>query len=139
MPDISLCGSDWENKIKWSITESMGSSDHNLILLEVNTEVKHNPVFQGQAKWKSRGVDWKPFTDEMDERSTSWEHSSNVHEEVRSFVKDIIETGKKHFGKAKPGKNSKVWLTPLVRAAILQRNKLRRKVNKNSTKKQREE
>ena len=138
-PDISLCGSNWDNKIKWSITEPMGSSDHNPILLELNTEVKHNPVFQGQAKWKSRGVDWTPFTDEMDERSTSWERSTNVHEEVRSFVKDIIETGKKHVGKAKPGKNSKVWLTPPVRAAIRQRNKLRRKVNKNSTKKQREE
>ena len=138
-PDISLCGTSWNNLISWTIINGLGSSDHNPILLDVAKEVKHNPVVLGKAKWRAKNVDWTPFTKEVEEKSIAWEETTNIHNEVRGFVRDVIDAGNKHVGKVKLGKNTKTWMTPPVRAAIRQRNRLRRNINRNCTKEQREE
>ena len=42
--------------------------------------------------------------------------------------KNLLDAARTHVGKTKPGKKSKPWMTPTVRAAIRKRNALRRKV-----------
>ena len=47
---------------------------------------------------------------------------------IAQFTKILTDAGHKHVGKVKPGRKTRVWLTPPVRAAIRQRNYLRRKI-----------
>ena len=53
-PDVTLCGTNWSHKTTWTTEDGMGKSDHNPIVIEMHSEVSHNPVFKGQAKWKSK-------------------------------------------------------------------------------------
>ena len=48
--------------------------------------------------------------------------------QIQQFANILQQAGHKHVGKVKPGRKTRVWLTPPVRAAIRQRNLLRRKV-----------
>ena len=48
--------------------------------------------------------------------------------QIQQFTNILLQAGHKHVGKVKPGRKTRVWLTPPVRAAIRQRNLLRRKV-----------
>ena len=79
-PDITLCGSNWSYKTTWTTGEGMGKSDHSPIVTEMHSEVSHNPVFKGQAKWKSKDVDWQPFTEEVDAKISLLAPSTNIFE-----------------------------------------------------------
>ena len=48
--------------------------------------------------------------------------------QIQRFTGILIQAANKHVGKVKPGKKTKLWLTPPVKAAIKQRNRLRRMV-----------
>jgi len=126
-PNVTLCGTNWSHKTTWTTEDGMGKSDHNPIVIEMHSEVSHNPVFKGQAKWKSKNVDRRPFTEEIDAKIALLEPSTNIYERANRFTKILIDAGKAHVGTVKPGKNTKTWMTPPVRAAIRKRNHLRRK------------
>ena len=124
-PDITFCGSNWSNKTTWQTIDGIGNSDHTPILIEIHGDVKHNPIFQGQAKWKSKNVDWKPFQDEIDRNVAALDSTDNIKERVRRFNKILSDAAAIHVGKVTPGKRTKCWSTPPVRAAIHKRNRLR--------------
>ena len=127
-PDVTLCGSYWSNKCTWQVIDGIGSSDHQPILIEVMGEVKHNPVICGQAKWKTKDVDWQAWSDEVEATIHDPEPPDNIEARVRRFNKILIDAAYKHLGKVKPGKHTKCWMTPTVRGAIRKRNFLRRNV-----------
>ena len=127
-PDVSLCGSHWNNKCTWRTIDGIGSSDHQPILIEVMGNVKHNPVILGQAKWKTRDVDWQAWSEEVESSIRDPEAATSIGDRVQRFNKIITDAAFKHLGKVKPGKRNKSWMTPTVRAAIRKRNYLRRNV-----------
>ena len=65
-PDLTLCGSKWADKITWHTLEGIGSSDHSPICITISAEVQHQSVFGSQARWRSNGVDWGKFIDEVE-------------------------------------------------------------------------
>ena len=106
------------------------------IIIELHSEVSHNPVFVGQAKWKSKDMNWKPFMEAVEAKAAELEPTYNIYERTQRFNNILIDCGKAHVGKVKPGKNTKSWMTPTVRAALGKRNKLRRRLK---SQKEREE
>ena len=49
-PDVTLCGSEWNGKVSWSVGEPIGSSDHLPIDITVSSNVKHQSVFGKRAR-----------------------------------------------------------------------------------------
>jgi endonuclease/exonuclease/phosphatase family metal-dependent hydrolase len=129
-PDITLCGSSLNSKTSyWNVNEedAMGNSDHTPIFIVVYSEVNHNPVFYGKAKWKFKNVDWKKFAEETDNILPTI-NSDNIVDHWKALNQALNDAGNKHVGRVKVGKNTKSWMNPHVRAAIKRRNKLRRKL-----------
>ena len=117
-PDITLAGSFWSNKASWSVIDNSMGSDHFPILIELKCNVSHTPAFQGAPKWKIRDADWENFRKDVDDRMDEVDTSTSLKNIIGRFNDIVLESAGKHIGKAKPGKNSHVWLTPHVRAII---------------------
>ena len=60
-PDVSLYGTKWADKIKWSTGECIVASDHLPIYITVRSKTKHQSVFGKKPRWRSNGVDWEEF------------------------------------------------------------------------------
>jgi hypothetical protein len=131
-PDLTLCGELWKHKCEWAVGESIGSSDHLPVIITLHSKVKHQPILGGRQRWRSNGVDWEKFREELDDEvgkireQRSWGDSPK--KEVESFIETMLKVGRSVVRKVRPGKKTKAWLTPPVRAAIRKRNSLRRRV-----------
>ena len=92
-----------------------GKSDHSPIIVE-----SHNPISKGQAKWKSKNVNWQPFKEDLETQCYYIQPMSinNIIERNTRLINMLTEVGKNHLGKVNPGKNTKSQMTPQVRAAI---------------------
>ena len=130
-PDVSICGATWNGKCSWEPVECIGSSDHTPIAITIMSNVGHSSVFQGQAKWKSKDVDWKGWTEEVESRMNDIEEGDNITSRVHSFNTILTKAAEKFIGKVKPGKRTKSWFTPAVRTAIRKRNQHRHHVRTN--------
>ena len=133
VPDISLCGTKWQDKFSWSTGEFIGSSDHSPIYITINSTVQHQSVFGKRPRWRSNGINWDSFTKEVEENLQALLNQDGslpgkVSHQIQQFTDVLLQAGHKHVGKVKPGRKTRVWLTPPVRAAIRQRNLLRRKI-----------
>ena len=128
-PDVTLCGAKWADKFEWSIGESIGCSDHQPIYITIRSSVKHQSVFGKRPRWKNNGVDWSSFSKEVEDNlSVEGAQEGKLGDKIQQFSSILVEAGRKHVGKVKPGRKTRVWITPPVRAAIRQRNHLRRKI-----------
>ena len=129
-PDVTICGNTWWNKVSWNTVDSIGKSDHQPILVEVNAKVKHVSPLNRTAKWKSRDVDWEAFSKAVDEKIVESDPANplSIREEVDRFTKALLDSATTHVGKIKPSKKRNSWMTPTVRAAIRKRNALRRTI-----------
>ena len=131
-PDLSLCGNIWKNKYDWAVGEGMGKSDHLPVIITLYSQVKHIPVLGSKQRWRSSGVDWEKFRDELEEEveqireQRTWGESLKA--EIESFIETVNKVGMRVVRKVKPGKKTKPWMTPSVRTAIKKRNSLRRRV-----------
>ena len=67
-PDVTLCGKSWRDKTTWTVDDPIGGSDHDPILIEVHSKIKHVKAFDKSACWKSRGVDWEAFKSAVEEK-----------------------------------------------------------------------
>ena len=52
----------------------------------------------------------------------------NITKRILEFNNILKESADVHIGKVKPGKKSKSWYSPTVRAAVRKRNRLRQHV-----------
>ena len=130
-PDITIAGSKWSSKCSWFTVEGIGSSDHLPICINIGIKVSHGSVFKGQVSWKSSGVDWKQFTDGLDsamETQGEPPADATVQSMIADFHSAMIEVAKRTVGTIKPGRRTRSWETPAVRAAIRKRNRLRHAV-----------
>ena len=75
-------------------------------------------------------IDWDSFKRTADDNilNPSEARSLPAKERVAKFCEALIDSANIHVGKVKPSKKSKPWMSPPVRAAIRQRNNLRRKI-----------
>ena len=127
-PDVSLCGTMWADKIEWSTGECIGASDHLPIYITVRSKTNHQSVFGKTPRWRSNGVDWKEFGEAIETTLQTTPLTGTLQERILQFTKTMTDTGFKLVGKVKPGRKTRIWLTPPVRASIRQRNSLRRKI-----------
>ena len=126
-PDVTMCGSDWLGKVEWCVADPIGSSDHLPIVITINGDVKHQSVYGKRAKWKDKGVKWSLYREDMEERVDGLEELSLL-DRIAKFTAVMVEAGKKNVGKVKPGKRTRVYLTPEVREKIKTRNSVRRRM-----------
>ena len=109
------------------MADPIGSSDHLPIVITINGDVKHQSVYGKRAKWKDKGVKWSLYREDMEERVDGMEELSLL-DRIAKFTAVMVEAGKKNVGKVKPGKRTRVYLTPEVREKIKTRNSLRRRM-----------
>jgi len=129
-PDVTMCGSDWLGKVEWCVADPIGSSDHIPVIITINGDVKHQSVHGKRAKWKDTGIDWSHFREDMEQRAQAITDMEDcgLFGQIERFTTAMTEAGKKHVGKVKPGKRTRVYLTPEVREKIRDRNRLRREM-----------
>ena len=123
-PDVTLCGPEWNGKTEWSIAEPIGSSDHLPIIITVSSDVKHQAIFGKKSRWRSKGVNWEEFRNEIEDNLDGIEELNHMSR-IMKLNSVILDSAKKHVRKVKPGKRTKIFMTPTVRAAIRKRNQLR--------------
>ena len=127
-PDLSLSGSTWSGRHNWSLVDCIGGSDHLPILISLQTKVRFQPVLGRIPRWRSNGVDWDAFQKGADEAISQFAPTASMkHQECR-FAEALVNAAKIHVRKVKPGKRTKVWMSPAVRTAIRKRNRLRRQI-----------
>ena len=131
VPDITCCGSAWRGKAEWRVGESIGSSDHLPIIITINTKVNHQETVGAIARWKRNGVDWKLFQKETEEEFKACPVLKKTRERVERFVSILAGVAKRVVGRTKPGKQTKCWMSPVVKSKIQIRNRLRRTVKEN--------
>ena len=122
-PDLTLCGNKWADKFSWSTGESIGSSDHKPIYITISSQVQHQSVFGKRPRWRSNGIEWANFTNEVEEKlkaelTADGLLPGTISAQIRRFTEVLTEAGHSKVGKVKPGRKTRIWLTPPVRAAI---------------------
>ena len=122
-PDVTLCGADWMGKTEWAVAEPIGKSDHKPIVITVIHDVKHQSVYGKKARWRSNGVDWEKFREEIDSKMEGLDTVSLLNRIVQLNA-IIIEAAKVHVRKVKPGKRTKMYMSPTLRESIRKRNRL---------------
>ena len=127
-PDISLIGSKWSGKCTWTVEEDIGGSDHLPILITLNIGTQHQSIRGKKPRWKTNGVDWEKFAEAVNADIDKIFEGSSTTEKITLFNKTLNDAAVTHVGRVKPGRKSKPWVTPPVRAAIKQRNALRRQI-----------
>ena len=127
-PDVTISSQDISSKIKWHVDHNAMGSDHLPIILELNNGTTRLVNNQAKpSKWKSKHVDWTPFTEEV-EKSLPLSEGLNIDQKVKQFNSILIDAGYRHVGKTKPKRNN-LCLTPAVKTAIKKRNILRKDLN----------
>ena len=127
-PDITLCGSELVSKCSWSTAEPIGNSDHFPIITTVQIGVTHQTILGAVSRWRVKGVDWKKFQDETEKEFAQLKPAKSIKDRASAFVDILSNVATKVVGRTKPGKRTKPWLTPVVKAKIKLRNRLRRKI-----------
>jgi len=130
-PDVVFCGKEWLSACHdgWSIGEDLGS-DHLPMMIVMNNQVKHQPVFGTRARWRTNEVDWSQFTDEVDREMAQFPTNRiSLLNRIRRFAGVLTRIAAKVVRKVKPGKKTRVYLTPAVKKAVSKRNRARRKIS----------
>ena len=126
-PDITLCGSFWSSRYEWSVGEDIGGSDHYPITTTLHTQVRIHPAPITGARWK-RNADWTKFGEECEKAMLNLPTKPHLKAQIVRFNNILKKVATEHVGKTKPGKRTKCWMTPTVRASIRKRNQLRKSV-----------
>ena len=87
----------------------------------------HQSIFGGSQRWRSNNVDWKAFREEVDSKVEQFRPTDSLSFRVSRFTDTLKEVAMKVVGKVRPGKRTKVWMTPHVRTLVKKRNQLQRK------------
>jgi hypothetical protein len=129
-PDVTICGYLWKNNTTWNKMEAIGSSDHSPILITINEKTCLQPILKSRPRWRTKGVNWEEYCKEMERAAEEkMTNTDNVHTMAKELNDAILSEAKIHVGTIKPGKGTKSWMTPQVREAIRNRNKLRKQVH----------
>ena len=128
-PDLTVSGSVWNDFCTWSVDdEEIGGSDHLPIIITVLSSAKHQPITGKKPRWRTNGIIWKDFQEDVERALTATPVPASLNERLTKWTDALISSGMKHIRKAKPGKRTKCWLTPKVRRLTKTRNDLRKTI-----------
>ena len=133
-PDVTCVTQGLNTKMKWTVIEetTMGS-DHSPIVMELkNSDIQTISTTPLKTRWKSKGVNWVDFREEVEE-AFPYDHSHlSESERIAVFNDVLIEAGKRNVGKTKPSR-VKFAMNPKVRTLVKKRNFLRKQVKTRRT------
>ena len=117
----------WEPSVITAADDTFAVSESAQLELSIGTEIHDNATDSG---WDCESQDGDDTVVEIslsqpDLMQFSQEQQATTQQQ---FTKTMKDTGFKIVGKVKPGRKTRVWLTPPVRASIRQPNSLRRKI-----------
>ena len=124
-PDISIVHSSMADKFSWK-TDNALDSDHKPILMVF--EDQSIPEIESKAtyKWRLKDADWAAYQAEVEESiPTNFWKKTNVNKLEKRLRKAILKAANKHVKKKKITTRTKPGLTPEIKEAIKERNKLR--------------
>ena len=127
-PDITLCGPDFSTKCEWSVMEAVGNSDHSPILITIQVKVTHQTILGAASRWRTKDVDWNAFKERVEEELAKTKPPRNLKDRVNRFVSILTKAATELVGRTKPGKRSKPWFSPEVKAKVKRRNYLRKNI-----------
>ena len=128
-PDITIAGSIWSNKFAWAVDEEeIGGSDHLPIVITVHATINHQPITSTNPRWRSNGVKWKDFRDEVEASISGSNSHGTLKQRAQAFTDAIISAAYVHVRKVKPCKRKNAHMTPKVRTLIKTRNALRKTI-----------
>ena len=91
---------------------------------------RQQPTLGARARWRSKGVDWEQYGKEVDAEILRFPESKlSLLNRIRRFAGVLTRVAAKVVRKVKPGKKTRVYLTPDVKAAVSRRNKARRNIS----------
>ena len=129
-PDCTFATKDLSEKIKWAaIDDNDLGSDHVPIVTELSCgEFRTISLTPLRARWKRKDVDWKGYRQEIEDvLPTTGSAERSLTSRVAFFTHIMVEAGKKHVGKTKPGR-TKFAMNPRVKALVKIRNQHRKDV-----------
>jgi len=127
-PDTAFAGKDISHLCEWKRGEPIGKSDHWPTTVTVHLKVQHQHVLGREPKWKRKDVNWPAWTQAVEDLCISVPQVDDPCKRLSRLAHFLDTAANQHIGKVKPGKNTKYWLTPPVREAIEERNKVRQTV-----------
>ena len=127
-PDVSLCGSKWRNLATWGTVDDIGGSDHLPIRITINHRAVLQPITP-LPRWRCRDVDWEAYSREVERIVDGIDMQVlNVHKASRALNEAILRSATLHVGTTRKGRRSDPWMTPQIREAIRNRNRLRKQL-----------
>ena len=129
-PDLSIVHSSQVGRARWEVTDSFGS-DHSGLLVELDCGVCARSKPSTEWGWCWRSADWQAFETEVESRLSEAAADladADLDTRVDFFCSVTLESARLHVGRRPVDRNRKTWLTGEVRAAIRERNALRRQI-----------
>ena len=130
-PNISLYGSNWSAKTYWKLAEPICSYVHFPILIEINYKIRYQPAVPRAARWRSNGVHWSCFSNEVESKMNNLPDERNFSLRISRFNNILISAATTHVGKTKPSRRFSPWMISHVQAKIVTRNRLCRTIHQN--------
>ena len=91
--DLTLCGAKWADKFEWSVGESIGSSDHLPFYITISSQVKHQSIYGKRSRWKSNGVKWEEFTQQVEKNlQTALNEEGNLTVKLEAQISSFTDT-----------------------------------------------
>ena len=81
------------------------------IITTVLTSAKHQPITGRKPRWRSNGIIWKDFQEDVERALTATPVPASLKERLTKWTDALISSGMKHIRKVKPGKRTNYWLT----------------------------
>ena len=94
-PDITLCGSFWSSRYKWSVGEDIGGSDHYPITTTLHTQVRIHPAPITGARWK-RNADWTKFGEECEKAMLNLPTKPHLKAQIFRFNNILKKVATEH-------------------------------------------
>ena len=126
-PDLTMIHSSLLSKCHWDVESNLGA-DHMPIILRFEEEnsipsVESKPRY----KWRTKDINWEAYTNEV-ERNIKNYNGYRAKKVEKKLQKTIKQAAKKHVRKKEIDNKTKAHLTPEIKDAIKEINKLRKTV-----------
>ena len=132
-PDLFLVPSAMMSNVSWTLGEDLGS-DQIPIIIEIKSTVSVTKPQQANVKWRSKGNDWKKFSEDVEKRAKDFTPSASLNSRAKAFSETLRAAARETVRRMKPKKTKRPPLNPEIKALVKKRNMLRRQVKENREK-----
>jgi ribonuclease HI len=129
-PDVTVMHASWASRVSWTVDAEVGS-DHAAVLTVVELVVDGiREAEEQRCGWNWLKADWASYRELTDAQLAGClgDASESLADWEGRFAGIVRAAALKHIGKVKSPAHRKPWMTPALRAAIKERDRLRRNV-----------